>query len=188
MTKSWLDWFTRNYGADWDRRTEPAADMPELDPADFDPVTGTLHWAKFTNILEAERSHIAGALLVIDLNERSSEIETLAEESRKNVLPWLAQSIRQAVRAEDLVAHLYDYRFAVLLRGAAQDVAETVAERIRESVDDTLFMTAEGVSRLGVAVGGAIYDPASKQKTDIVGAAFDNLSSASDRKRSILIS
>ena len=103
-------------------------------------------------------------------------------------MPWLAQLIRQAVRAEDLVAHLYDYRFAVLLRGAAQDVAETVAERIRESVDDTLFMTAEGVSRLGVAVGGAIYDPASKQKTDIVGAAFDNLSSASDRKRSILIS
>jgi diguanylate cyclase (GGDEF)-like protein len=138
--------------------------------------------------LEAERLQSAGALLVIDLDERSTEIETLAEESRKSVLPWLSQSIRHAVRAEDLVTHLYDYRFAVLLRGAAQEVADTVAKRIRESVDDTIFMTNEGISRLGVAVGGVTYDPAREKDNDIIKAAFDNLGNAAKSEPFILIS
>lgn len=188
MTRSWKDWFTGRSAANWERRAGTAPQLPPLDPADYDPVTGTLHWAKFTTILEAERTHFAGALLVIDLDERSAEIETLAEESRKNVLPWLAQSIRQAVRADDLVTHLYDYRFAVLLRGAAQDMAETVANRIRESVDDTIFMTNEGIARLGVAVGGATYDPKAGLTTDIVSLAFDNLGKSGKGERSVLIS
>ena len=112
----------------------------------------------------------------------------LAEESRKSVLPWLSQSIRHAVRAEDLVTHLYDYRFAVLLRGAAQEVADTVAKRIRESVDDTIFMTNEGISRLGVAVGGVTYDPAREKDNDIIKAAFDNLGNAAKSEPFILIS
>ncbi|WP_157955661.1 MULTISPECIES: GGDEF domain-containing protein [Devosia] len=188
MAKSWLDWFTGKGVDDWDRRAKSAPEMPPLDPEDFDPVTGAIHWAKFTRILEAERLQSAGALLVIDLNERSAEIESLAEESRKSVLPWLSQSIRHAVRADDLVTHLYGYRFAVLLRGAAQEVADTVAKRIRESVDDTIFMTNEGISRLGVAVGGVTYDPADEPKSDIIKAAFDNLGYAGKSEPFILIS
>jgi diguanylate cyclase (GGDEF)-like protein len=188
MAKSWLDWFTGKSAGEWDRRAKPAPEMPQLEPEDFDPVTGAIHWAKFTRILEAERLQSAGALLVIDLDERSTEIETLAEESRKSVLPWLSQSIRHAVRAEDLVTHLYDYRFAVLLRGAAQEVADTVAKRIRESVDDTIFMTNEGISRLGVAVGGVTYDPAREKDNDIIKAAFDNLGNAAKSEPFILIS
>ena len=187
MAKSWLDWFTGKTSDDWDRRTKVIPEMPALDPEDFDPVTGAIHWARFTQILEVARLQSAGALLVIDLDERSTEIEVLAEESRKSVLPWLSQSIRHAVRADDLVTHLYGYRFAVLLRGAAQDVADTVARRIRESVDDTIFMTNEGISRLGVAVGGVIYDPTGGQDGDIIKMAFDNLGNAGRNERHILI-
>ncbi len=188
MAKSWVDWFTGKSAGDWDRRAESAPEMPALGPEDFDPVTGAVHWAKFARILEAERLQSAGALLVVDLDERLTEIETLAEMSRESVLPWLSQSIRQAVRADDLVTHLYNYRFAVLLRGAAQEVAGSVATRIRESVDDTLFLTNEGISRLGVAVGGVTYDPARSTDSDIIKAAFDNLVNAGKNEPFILIS
>ncbi len=188
MAKSWLDWFTRNSEGDWDRRAKSTPELPMLDPADFDPITGTLPWAKFTTILEAERLQFAGALLVIDLDHRSSQIEALSEESQKDVLPWLAQSIRQAIRFEDLVTHLYGYRFAVLLRGAAQEMAETVAGRILQSVDDTIFMTNAGISPLGVAIGGVTFDPLGGHQSDVVEVAFANLDHCGDRDRPIVIS
>ena len=175
MAKSWLEWFASQDGDGWDRREHPGPDIPALVAADFDPVIGTLNWIKFTEVLDAARSQAAGAVLVIDLDDRSSVVEMVAEENGADVLPWLAQAIRQAVRADDLVTHLHGCRFAVLLRGAAQDMAETIAARIMESVEDTMFSTIVGNARLGVVIGGAVFDSNGSREGDIVDTAASNL-------------
>ena len=177
MSKS-LDWLTGNAGVDGERRAKASPELPVLDPADFDPATGTLHWSRFMAILEAERSETPGALLMIDLNSGSGSTEALTGEFQGDVLPLLAQSIRQAVRAEDLIAHVAGYKFAVLLRGAEQEVAEGAARRIQESVDDTLFMTVAGILRLGADVGGALYVSPDRRHGEIVEAAKVNLDAA----------
>lgn len=178
MAKSWLEWVAGMGDVSWDRRMRPAPDIPPLQPTDFDPLTGTLNWVKFTEVLEATRSQSAGALLVVDLDDRSSAIDMIATEHGADVLPWLAQAIRQAVRADDLVSHLHGYRFAVLLRGAAPEVATSVADRVRESVEDTMFTTVAGAARLGVAIGGVIFDSSGSREGDLVQSAAANLDAA----------
>lgn len=178
MAKSWLEWIASKEDGGWDRREHPGPDLPPLEPADFDPVLGTLNWVKFTEVLHATRSQSAGALLVVDLDDRSTAIELIAEESGADVLPLLAQAIRQAVRADDLVTHLHGYRFGVMLRGAAQEVALSVADRIKESVDDTLFMTVAGIMKLGVAIGGVVFDSSGSQESDLVEEAAENMGAA----------
>lgn len=175
MTRSWLQWSADYEGGSGDRRQNPGSDIPALDPSDFDPVLGTLNWIKFTEVLDASRSQSAGTVLVVDLDDRSSVIQLVADLAGDDLLPWLAQAIRRAVRADDLVTHIDGCRFAVLLRGAAPDVADGVADRIREAVEDTMFSTAAGSSRLGVAVSGVAFDSAGSREGDLVDMATINL-------------
>lgn len=188
MAKSWLDWLTGKSAGDWDRRKPAERELPAVRDVDRDPETGTMHWVQFTAILEAELKDHPGVLLVIDLDDRSAAIEAVADDNRADILPWLARSIEQAVRGTDLVAHLQGYKFAVLLRGASQDVASQVAARIRESVDDTLFMTASGIARLGVAVGGVSFPQAQAGEGGLLDAALADLGAAKSEKDQIHIS
>ena len=178
MARNGSDWFNRNEGADWNRRAGAAQKGLELEPADFDPAIGTLRWERFAAIMTAERERASGALLVIDLDNASARIEGLFENSQAEILPLLAQSIQKAIRAEDLLAHLDGYRFAVLLLGAAQEVAVDVTARIRQSVEDTLFMTDAGIAALGVAVGSALFAPAEPGPEDLLTQAMRRLRAA----------
>ena len=187
MKKPWLDWFSGQTEGDADRRGKSASAIPTLDSADLDLATGTVVWPKFMAILEAEKAQLPGALLVIDLERPAADLASNTENGRAEILPLLAQAIKQAIRHEDLVTHVYDYRFAVLLRGAAQEIADTVADRIRASVDDTLFMSVDGILRLGVDVGGVVYLPTSARQDDIIAAAMTNLGAARSNDRHILI-
>ncbi len=64
------------------------------------------------------------------------------------------------------------------LRGAEQKLAEGVARRIQESVDDTLFMTVAGILRPGADVGGTFYASPERGNGDVVGGATINLDAA----------
>ena len=187
MARSWREWFTGKTSENWDRRSRSAPDSPPLEMGDLDPLTGTLHWVRFMAVLNTIQEQAPGAILVVDLDDRSTSINSIAGDDQADVLPWLAQAVRQAIRADDLVAHLQDYRFAVLLRGADQQMAGTVAARIQESVYDTLFMTAGGIVRLSVAVGGVTLLPEGDKQHDLVAAALDNLSAARSSEGHVLI-
>src|SRR5690606_10974138 len=97
---------------------------------DIDQLTGALKWHRFTSLLDAEHQRAPGVLLVVDLSSRSQSLAQMAGQKADEILPWLAQAIRQAMRSDDLLAHVDGYRFAVLLRGAPHDVAESVSNRI----------------------------------------------------------
>ncbi|SMQ60395.1 diguanylate cyclase (GGDEF) domain-containing protein [Devosia lucknowensis] len=188
MAKSWLDWITGKSEENWDRRSDEARDLPPIQAGDIDPTTGAVNWVRFAAILEGEQAVHPGVLLVVDLDDRSAAIEAIAEDHRADILPWLAQSIKQAVRADDLVTHLHGYAFAVLLRGAPQAIAAQLASRIRESVDDTLFMTASGIARLGVAVSGVSYPSEKAGEGGLIEEALDGLAEAKNSDSQIVIS
>jgi GGDEF domain-containing protein len=124
-------------------------------------------------VLEAEQARDRGVLLVIDLSTRSAGISSVMGHKEAEILPWLAQAIRQAIRNEDLLAHVDGYRFAALLPGAPQHLGASISQRILDSVDNTIFMTADGMTRLGVTVGGAVFEAADRR--DAIGDALSNL-------------
>lgn len=177
MAKSWFGWFEGKRDDTTDRRADAPRAAIAVEPGDIDPLTGALYWDRFQVMLDAEQARAPGVLLVIDLSERSSSTGGTGEQRAMEILPWLAQAIRQAIRADDLLTHVDGFRFAVLLRGAPQAVGQATCDRILESVDNTIFMTADGLSRPDVTIGGAVFDAASGRD------AFNKATSALDRAR-----
>jgi diguanylate cyclase (GGDEF)-like protein len=187
MSKSWLSWFGER-GAAADRRVRPMPELPQIDPADIDPATGTVRWSRFSAIVAgAQQPQVVQAILVIDLDNRSEALEAVAGENEAEILPLLVQAIRQAVRTGDPIARMHHYTFAVLLPGAPPEMAAIVAARIQESVDDTLFLTASGLAKLGVAVGGVVSVPTKADRPDLIDAAITNLGAAKAAANQVVI-
>lgn len=185
MARSWFGWLTGKRDEGVERRAEVPQAAVAVQPQDIDPLTGALRWDRFLSMFDTEQEQAPGVLLVIDLGTQSESIEMIASGKEGEILPWLAQSIRQAIRSDDLLAHVTGYRFAVLLRGARQDVGNAISERILESVDNTIFMTAEGIAHLEVTIGGVAYDQSSGR--DSYGEALDNLDQARSRGASVIL-
>ena len=173
MIKSWFTWLTGKTERGGDRRQEVAPAAFEMGARDIDPLTGALRWDRFMTIFNVEQAQAPGVLLLIDLSTVTDGIETAEWEEN---LPWLAQAIRQAIRADDLLAHVSDYRFAVLLRGASQFRSEAISLRILESVEDMAFMTIDGVAQLETSIGGASFNGG--ERRDVVADAIANLDQA----------
>lgn len=183
MLKSWIDRLTGR-GEGGDRRTPVPDAAVKVEAHDFDPATGALRWARFMEIFQVEQEQAAGVLLVIDLTDRSQSMGTIVD-SEKQLVPWMAQSIRQAIRSDDLLSHVDGYRFAVLLRGASPELGNSISQRILASIDNTIFLTAGGIAEPGVTIGGHIFDHAKGR--DIVGETMAILESAQKTGASIII-
>lgn len=158
MQKSWLSWLKREAYEGEERRAGGRAVLEPVSDTDTDPLTGALSWHRFMAVLDQERQLQAGCLLLVDLNAQSRMLTDATPGAEGDVLPLLAKALRQAIREDDLVAHSDGYRFAVLLRGASQDIGRRVSERILDSVENTIFITSGGIAPLDVAVGGSILD------------------------------
>jgi GGDEF domain-containing protein len=141
-----------------DRRRNERPPAIAIRPSDLDPASGTLRSDRFMAMVAAEQAQRPGALLLIDLADRAEFVAAGNPAAPQETLILMAQAIRQAVRFDDLVGHVEGYRFAVLLRGAPADLADAIAQRICDSVDDTVFLTHDGISQLDVAVGGTVFE------------------------------
>lgn len=185
MAKSWFGWLSGKDEKGEVRRAEVPRAVIAVTPQDIDPFTGALRWDRFMVMLEAERAQGPGVLLLVDLTTRSGSASAATGQRDEEILPWLSQSIQQAIRSDDLLAHVEGYRFAVLLRGAPEEVGSAISARILESVDDTIFMTADGIVHLGVTVGGVVY--AQSGEGDLVDEAVTNLGVARQTGRGIVV-
>jgi diguanylate cyclase (GGDEF)-like protein len=164
-------------GEDKDRRVASVVPLPVLHPSDFDAPTGTLRLQRFMALMVERQQDAPGALMIIDLDNQSLALGQHAGEIDE-FLPPLSQAIRQAVRNDDWIAHVAGFKFALLLHGADQALADGIADRIRESVADTLFLTENGIAQLGVAIGGVAFTPARSRQGSVFEAANSNLAEA----------
>lgn len=181
MVKSRLGWFSHRWRKKKDRRSRVDPEPLPISAGDLDPVLGTILWPRFVEMLDSEVSAgRGGALLVLDLDSQGRSAAVLVDRNRQEILPLLAQSIRQAVRSGDPIAHLDACRFVVLLRGAPQEVGDSIARRILESVDDTVFLIGEGLVRLSVGVGGIVFGSGTGDRQELLERAADNLEGAMD--------
>ena len=183
MKEPWLGWLSGKGDFEGDRRKDVAPAAAEPTESDFDVLTGALRWDRFMEIFRLEQAQAPGVLLLIDLGSRTGGIESFDWEQN---LPWLAQAIRQAIRSDDLLAHVSDRRFAVLLRGATQTLGEAISQRILKSVEDTIFMTAQGVASLETSIGGAGFG--GEPNRDALAGAIANLTLAHNSSEHAVIS
>ena len=157
MRKVQWTWKRRAKNDGVDRRATEAPPLQPFTSADLDQATGALKWDRFMSILEAQPQEQSGALLLIDLTDQSRRMVENDERMRSDLLPLLAQALQQAIRVDDLIAHSDGFRFAILLRGASEDVSRAACERILASVEDTIVFTGERLVKVSVAVGGTRF-------------------------------
>jgi diguanylate cyclase (GGDEF)-like protein len=124
--------------------------------AQHDPLTGLVNRAGFTETVAAVSGE-AMAVVFLDLDDFKSVNDTMGHLIGDRLLQAAAERISRAVRAEDLVARLGADEFAILVRGANSEAAETAAAEMVERVLAEFAMPVElGDQLLAVKLAAGI--------------------------------
>ena len=140
-----------------------------------DALTGLFNARYFSGRLESEiqrakRYEHSVALLIVDSDALKRVNDQLGHAAGNQLLVDLARTIRDHVRATDLVARFGGDEFVILQPETDLESALAIAERIRGAAHAASDVA--GVER-SVSVGAAIY-PASAQDADALFQAADD--------------
>jgi diguanylate cyclase len=134
-----------------------------------DGLTGCLNRTSFAGLVDRRTASAAegagGALLVIDADHFKSINDRFGHDQGDDALRLIADAIRDAVRAGDLVGRLGGEEFAVFLPGAGHREAREVAERIRGGIAASQFNPPGGAHSLSASLGGAVFRGAADFQT-----------------------
>ena len=134
--------------------------------ASTDGLTDCLTRRAFTTLVDAyleqvkqEEKQRGGALLVIDVDYFKSINDQFGHDEGDQALRVIAHTIKSSLRDIDLIGRIGGEEFSVFLPGAAPEAARNVAERIRQSVAQSLFAPLGEPIRMSVSVGGTTFEP-----------------------------
>lgn len=116
--------------------------------AELDPLTGALNrrgLAEYATRLFAATDGIGPAVICLDLDNFKLVNDRFGHGAGDELLQWTVTTTRGSLRAGDVIARMGGDEFVVLLDGAGDATAETVADRIGRALRQ----------RTGVSVGWA---------------------------------
>jgi diguanylate cyclase (GGDEF)-like protein len=125
-----------------------------------DALTGLPNRRLFTEevaraLVEQPASHVA--VLFLDLDDFKTVNDTLGHHAGDALLRWVAGRVRDSVRGNDVPARLGGDEFAVLAVGPDEQDALGIAERLVQSLEQSVAIDGREVAvhtSVGVAFGG----------------------------------
>jgi diguanylate cyclase (GGDEF)-like protein len=147
--------------------------------SDRDELTTVYNMRAFARLAEQEheaasRSDRPYAILMIDIEHLKAINDTYGHDAGSRAVKLVAEALVRLTRSTDLVARYGGDEFIVLLGGADKEVAEEVAQRIRNVVFATTLEVDVKIVRIKVNVGAATF-PESGNNLQAVMAAADRL-------------
>ena len=145
--------------------------------AERDGLTGMLNLRTFKATLHREHQlRVRGApggyaILLVDVDRLKELNDEHGHQAGNRAITTVAGAVQRAIRTSDMAARYGGDEFVVFLPGATPEVAEIVAQRIRNNVYKSLFSVGERLQRMTVSVGTASYPRDGAQQDDIVAAA-----------------
>jgi diguanylate cyclase (GGDEF)-like protein len=123
--------------------------------AQTDPLTGLFNHRAFHERLrqalaEASRSHDVISLLMLDIDDFKRVNDVYGHGAGDEILRSLADTLKDAVRATDVVYRLGGEEFAIVIAARSPESAEQLANRLLERVESTEFNPA---GRITISVG-----------------------------------
>jgi len=129
-----------------------------------DPLTGLANRRQFRTVLDrtidsVARSGEPALLLMLDIDHFKKVNDTHGHQAGDLVLQSVARTLAKCVRPMDTVARYGGEEFAVVLPNCHTYFGGTIAERIRQTLQDTAVQIAPGSEiNITVSIGGA-YAP-----------------------------
>lgn len=145
--------------------------------AERDGLTGMLNLRTFRAVLNREhelraRNGRGGyGILLVDMDDLKELNDEHGHQAGNRAITSVAGAIQRAIRTTDMAARYGGDEFIVFLPEATHEVAEAVAQRIRNNVYRSLFPVGERLQRMTVSVGTASYPRDGAQCDDVVSAA-----------------
>jgi two-component system cell cycle response regulator len=99
------------------------------------------------------------SILMIDIDHFKNINDSFGHSFGDIVIKKVASIIMSQIRMEDLASRYGGEEFTVILRYIPLDIALDVAERIRKTVEETLFDCEGEVVKSTISIGLAQYDP-----------------------------
>jgi diguanylate cyclase (GGDEF)-like protein len=123
--------------------------------AQTDPLTGLYNHRAFHERLRqaltsASRSHEAVSILMLDIDDFKRVNDVYGHGAGDEILRSLADTLKDAVRASDVVYRLGGEEFAIVIASRSAQNAERLALRLVERVEATEF---EPAGRITISVG-----------------------------------
>ncbi|MEO5806111.1 GGDEF domain-containing protein [Devosia sp.] len=152
-----------------------------------DSLTLCLNRGAFTTRVNAaldsdDPDQLKGALLMIDADNFKSINDQFGHDAGDEALRLIVRSIRSVLRTGDLLGRMGGEEFGVFLPHSDFKGAETVAERIRRSVNLAVFTPGDVLRPISVSIGGAVFEGATTF-TDLFRIADQRLYGAKDTGR-----
>ena len=152
------------------RRLE--ADLEFL--ADHDPLTKLFNRRRLAAAVDSAvaeaRDGRPGALLYIDIDNFKIVNDTLGHDVGDRLLLTVANILRDAVRADDVLVRFGGDEFVIILPGCAVSDALAIGEDLRAKIDCLLFAEKGRSFRVGASIGVASID-GSREAADLLGVA-----------------
>jgi diguanylate cyclase (GGDEF)-like protein len=130
-----------------------------------DSLTACLNGALFSAAVDVYPTLVGsrsgrrkGALLVIDVDRLRTLNDRMGRRAGDYALSTIADVIRQSVRSGDIIGRIGGDEFAVFLPGATRENAESVAERIKNTVIEAHFKPGATLWPLSVSVGAVLFE------------------------------
>ncbi len=141
-----------------------------IEMAVIDPLTGLNNRrymeSQLGNVLQkAEARRRPVSLMILDIDHFKRVNDTYGHGAGDDVLKGFAQRVRQVIRAVDLMCRLGGEEFVILMPDTDIDYAAMIAERVRSSVEGSLF-PVEGGRNLPITVSIGIADNSSSAAPD----------------------
>jgi diguanylate cyclase (GGDEF)-like protein len=145
--------------------------------SDRDELTSLYNMRAFARLAEQEhdvasRTDRAYSILMVDIEHLKAVNDTYGHEAGSRAVTLVAEALLRLTRSTDVVARYGGDEFVVLLGGANKEIAEEVAQRIRNVVFSTTLEVDVKMVRIKVNVGAASF-PENGNNLQAVMAAAD---------------
>ncbi len=101
----------------------------------------------------ANRHNIDASVLYVEIADIDNLIETHGSKFTGTIVSTVAGLLESSVREEELVAHIDDGRFAIVLSQTKAFMAHIVASRVKEAVEDLVFDISNIKVQVSLALG-----------------------------------
>jgi len=101
----------------------------------------------------AKRHNIDASVLYVEIADTDKLIETHGSKSVETIVSTVAGLLESIIRTEEMVAHLNDGRFTIVLPKTKPSMAHIVASRLKKAVEDLVFDISDIKIQVSLAVG-----------------------------------